>query len=82
MVIARCSWRPVCCGSCCGPLLSVCRVVVVLVVVVLAVVLALWGYAPGAITGPVLVLVGGAVAAAERLVGVGRGRPVSALFAS
>jgi hypothetical protein len=67
-------------------LLSICRVVVVLVVVlvvvVLAVVLALRGYPPGAITGSVLVLVGSAVAAADRLVGVGRRRPVSALLAS
>lgn len=81
MVIAQCSRRPVCCGSCCR-LLSICRVVVVLVVVVLAVVLALRGYPPGAITGSVLVLVGSAVAAADRLVGVGRRRPVSALLAS
>jgi hypothetical protein len=63
-------------------LLSICRVVVVLVVVVLAVVLALRGYPPKAITGPVLVLVGGAVAAVDRLVGVGRRRRVSALLAS
>lgn len=62
-------------------MLSICRVVV-LVVVVLAVVLALRGYPPKAITGPVLVLVGGAVAAVDRLVGVGRRRRVSALLAS
>jgi hypothetical protein len=81
MVIARCSRRPICWGSCCGRLLSICRVVV-LVVVVLAVVLALRGYPPKAITGPVLVLVGGAVAAVDRLVGVGRRRRVLALLAS
>jgi hypothetical protein len=56
-----------------------CRTVIVLAVLVLAVVFALRGYAPEAITGPVLVLVAGAIAAADRLVvGVQRGRAVSA----
>ena len=59
--------------------LVLCRVVVVLVVMVLAVVLALRGYPVGAITGPVLVLVAGAVAAADRLTGVPRVGPVLAL---
>lgn len=65
------------CGSC--SLLLVCRVVVMLAVVVLAVVLALWGYPPGTIAGPVLVLVAGGVWAADRLVGVQRVHAVSAL---
>ncbi len=60
-------------GSCresrCCPLLWVCRVVIVLAVLILAVVLALRGYPPEAITGPVLVLVAGAVTAANRLAG-------------
>jgi hypothetical protein len=55
------------------------RVVVVLAVLVLAVVLALRGYPPGTIAGPVLVLVAGTVAAADRLVGVQGVRAVSAL---
>lgn len=67
-----------CRGSCC-PLLVVFRVVVVLAVLVLAVVLALRGYPPGTIAGPVLVLVAGTVAAADRLVGVQGVRAVSAL---
>lgn len=56
----------------------------VLVVLVLAVVLASRGYAPGAITGPVLVLVlvAGTVAAADRLTGVPGMGPVSAPPAS
>jgi hypothetical protein len=55
------------------------RVVVMLAVLVLVVVLALRGYPPGSITGPVLVLVAGTVAAADRLVGVQGVRAVSAL---
>ncbi|MBV8996021.1 MAG: hypothetical protein JO287_20490 [Pseudonocardiales bacterium] len=43
--------------------------VVVLAVLILAALLALRGYPPGAITGPVLMLVAGAVSAAGRLVG-------------
>jgi hypothetical protein len=39
-------------------------------VLILAAILALRGYTPGAITGPVLMLVAGAVTAAGRLVGV------------
>ncbi|MGH3934362.1 MAG: hypothetical protein ACRDS1_05200 [Pseudonocardiaceae bacterium] len=80
MITIRCSTLPISCrASRCCPLLSICRIVVVLAVLVLAVVLALRGYAPAAITGPVLVLVAGAVAAADRLIGVQRVRPVSAL---
>ena len=82
MVIARCSGLPVSCGLRCCPLLPICRMVMVLVVLVVAVVLALRGYSPEAITGPVLVLLVGAVAAADRLVDVRRVRPVSALPAS
>lgn len=82
MIIVRLSLLPVSCGSRCWPLLSVCRVVVVLVVLVLAVVLASRGYAPGDITGPVLVLVAGAVAAADRLTAVPGMGPVSAPPAS
>jgi hypothetical protein len=50
-----------------------------LVVLILAVLFALRGYAPEAIIGPVLALVAGAVATIDRLVGVQRVRPVSAL---
>jgi hypothetical protein len=80
MIIMRCSTLPVSrqTSRCC-PLRSICRIVVVLTVLVLAVVLALRGYAPEAITGPVLVLVAGAVAAADRLVGAQRVRAVSTL---
>jgi len=59
------------------PLLSACRIVVVLTVLALAVVLAVRGYPPEAITGPIVVLVAGTVAAADRLVGMPRTRPVS-----
>jgi hypothetical protein len=81
MIIACCSGLPISCrGPRCWPPLSMCRTVIVLAVLVLAVVFALRGYAPEAITGPVLVLVAGAIAAADRLVvGVQRGRAVSAL---
>ncbi|MGH3961706.1 MAG: hypothetical protein ACRDRY_00370 [Pseudonocardiaceae bacterium] len=79
MIIARCLGLPVPCRRSCGCLLlSTCRIVIVLAVLVLAVVLALRGYPPEAITGPVLVLVVGAVAAADRLVGVQRVQTVSA----
>jgi hypothetical protein len=77
-MVERLSLLPVFCGSRCWPLV-VCRVVLVLVILVLAVVLALRGYAPGAITGGVLVLVEGAVAVADRLVGSQCVRSVSAL---
>lgn len=63
------------------PLLSTCRIVVVLTVLALAVVFALQGYSPEAITGPMLVLVTGAVAASDRLVAIGHTRPVSGLTA-
>jgi hypothetical protein len=84
MIIACCSGLPVSCrGPRCWPPLSICRTVIVLAVLVLAVVFAvvfaLRGYAPETITGPALVLVAGAIAAADRLVGVQRGRAVSAL---
>jgi hypothetical protein len=62
-------------------LLSSCRIVVVLTVLALGVVFALQGYSPEAITGPMLVLVTGAVAASERLVAIGRTPPVSGLTA-
>jgi hypothetical protein len=82
MIITRCLTFPLfCCGSCC-PAIAVCRCVVVLLVLVLAVVLALQGYAPGDITGPVLMLVAGAVAVTDRLIGVQRVRAVSALPSS
>lgn len=80
MIIACCSGLPVSCrGPRCWPPLSMCRTVIVLAVLVLAVFFASRGYAPEAITGPVLVLVVGAITAADRLVGVQRGRAVSAL---
>lgn len=80
MIIARCSRPPASCHvSPCCPLLSIGRIVIALAIFVLAVVLARRGYSPGAITGPVLVLVTVAVAAADRLIGVQRVRPVSAL---
>jgi hypothetical protein len=80
MIIGCCLRLSVSCrGSRCWPRLSICRTVIVLAVVVLAVVFALRGYAPGLITGPVLVLVAGAVAAADRLVGAQQERPASAL---
>jgi hypothetical protein len=80
MTIVRCSrllasYR----GSRCCPLLSIGRIVIVLVVLILAVILVVQGYPPEAITGPVLVLLAGAVAAADRLVGMGRTRPASVL---
>lgn len=79
MITACCSGLPVCCrGPRCWPPLLICRTVIVLAVLVLAVVFALRGYSPEAITGPALVLVAGAIAAADRLVGVQRGRAVSA----
>lgn len=62
-----------CHWSCCCPLLWICRVVVVIAVLILAVVFALRGYPPEAITGPMLVLVAGAVTAAGRLVGAQHG---------
>jgi hypothetical protein len=80
MFIVRCSLLPVSWrGSCCYPLLSICRIVVMLVVLALAVVLALRGYAPGTIVPQVLVLVAGTVAAADRLVGAQRARAISTL---
>ncbi len=80
MIISRCSRLPACCqGFRCCPLLSIGRIVILLAIFVYAVVLVLRGYSPGAITGPVLVLVAVAVAAADQLVGVQRVRPVSAL---
>lgn len=85
MITVRCLKPPICCrGSCCCcyPLLSICRIVIVVAVLVLAVVLALRGYPPEAITGPVLVLVAGAVAAVDRLLGVQRVRTASALPAT
>jgi hypothetical protein len=63
------------------PLLSSCRIVVVLTVLALAMILAVQGYPPGEITGPLVVLVAGTVAATDRLVGRTRTRPVSALAA-
>lgn len=79
MMIVRCLRLPVSCRrSCCCLPLPICRMVIVLAVLVLAVILALRGYPPGAITGPVLVLVAGAVAAADRLVGLRQVRTVSA----
>ncbi len=80
MIISCCSRLPVSYGgSRCWPPLSICRTVIVLAVLVLAAVFALRGYAPGDISGPVLVLVAGAVAAADRLVGAQRARSASAL---
>lgn len=83
MITNRCSTLPVPCrGSpCCPPLLPIWRIVVVLAVLVLAVILALRGYPPEAITGPVLVLVAGAVAAADRVAPGHRERSVSAWHA-
>jgi hypothetical protein len=69
-------------GSRCCPLLSIGRIVIVLAVLILAVVLAVQGYPPETITGPVLALVAGAVAAADRLIGMERMRSVSVLAAS
>jgi hypothetical protein len=79
MISTRLSSLPVSCGSWCYPLLSIFRMVIMLVVLILAVLFALRGYAPEAIIGPVLALVAGAVATIDRLVGVQRVRPVSAL---
>ena len=70
---------PSCHVSPCCPMMSIGHIVVVLAVFVLAVVLALRGYTPGAITGPLLVLVAVSVEAADQLVGVQQVRPVSAL---
>ncbi len=78
MNIARRSLLP---GSCresrCCPLLWICRVVIVLVVLILAVILALRGYPPEAIAGSVVVLVTGAVTAANQLASTQHGRPAS-----
>lgn len=62
--------------------MSLGRIVIVIVVLVVVVVFAVQGYPPEAITGPMLVLVSGAVAAADRLVGSGHGHPASASRAS
>lgn len=64
---------------CCSPVLSICRMVVVLAALVLAVILALRGHPPQVITGPALVLLAGAAAAAERPVFGHREQSVSAL---
>jgi len=80
MVTTRCLSFPIPYrGSYCYPLLSGCRIVVVLAVLVLAVVLTLRGYPPEAITGPILVLVAGTVAATDRLFGLEGARSVSGL---
>lgn len=70
MITVRCSTLSL---HYCGSrylLVPTCRIVIVLAVVVLAVVLVVRGYSPEAITGPVLVLGGGAVAVAEQFSGV------------
>lgn len=63
----------------CCPLLLICRVVMVFLVLLVLVVFALRGYSPEIITDPVLVLMAGAIAAADQLVGVWRVRAASAL---
>lgn len=77
MITARCSTLSLCYRGPRYPLLSTRCIVIVLAMLVLAVVLALRGYSPQAITGPVLVLVVGTVAAAERLIGVQGARAIS-----
>lgn len=86
MIITRCAahcgtgrWLALLlpCRGPCYPLLLICRAAVLVAVVVLATIFALRGYAPGTIPGPVLVLVAGAVAAADRFIGVQRARVVS-----
>jgi len=78
MVIDRYLPRPVYQGSRCCPLLLIGRIVVVVVVLVIAAVLAVRGYPLEQIIGPMLVLVAGAVAATDRLLGIGPVPPVSA----
>jgi hypothetical protein len=63
-------------------LLLIGRIVVVVLVLVVAAVLAVRGYPPEEITGPILVLVAGAVAAADQLLSVGSRQPVSAVTTS
>jgi hypothetical protein len=79
MVITRCLPLPVYRGPQCWPWLLIGRIVVVVPVLIVAAVFALRGYPPDEIAGPMLVLVAGAVAAADRLVSAGRAQPASAL---
>jgi len=82
MVIDRYLPRSVYEGSRCCPLLLIGRIVVVVVVLAVAAVLTVKGYPPEEIIGPMLVLVAGAVAAADRLLGIGPVQPVSAVTRS
>jgi hypothetical protein len=63
-------------------LLLIGHIVVVVLVLVVAAVLAVRGYPPEEITGPMLVLVTGAVAATDRLLSVSSRQPVSAVTTS
>lgn len=81
MVIDRYLPQPVYLGSRCCPLL-IGRIVVVVVVLVVAAVLVVSGYPLEEVIGPMLVLVSGAVAATDRLVGIGPVSPVSAVARS
>jgi hypothetical protein len=63
-------------------LLLIGRVVVVVVVLVVAAILAVRGYPPEEIIGPMLVLVAGAVAVADRLLSIGPVQPISAVARS
>jgi hypothetical protein len=79
MVIARCLSLPVYRQPQRWRWLLIGRIVIVVTVLVVAGVFAVRGYPPGEIAGPMLVLVAGAVAVVERLVGEGRAQSASAL---
>lgn len=82
MVIVRClslPTLPTYRGSRCCSWPSIGRIVVVVTVFVVAAVLAVKGYPPDEITGEMLVLVAGAIAAADRLVSVDPVQPACAL---
>ena len=82
MVIAQCLLLPAYHRPRCCPLPSIGRIVIVISVLVVAAVLAVKGYSPDEITGPMLVLVAGAVTAADPLAGTGHGHPARASHAS
>jgi hypothetical protein len=71
MVIARCLPLPTYLGLRCCPLLGIGRIVVVVSVLLVVAVFVVRGYPLEEIVGPMLVLVAGTVAAADRLVSGG-----------
>ena len=79
MVITRCLPLPAYRGHTAVRCFWLGRIVIVVLVLVVAVVLAVQGYPPEEIAGPMLVLVAGTIAAAERLVRVGDVPPAAGL---